>query len=120
MSDVQTISSNLLWHCQGSSIYHTSDATSKLLETVKTNLPRIDFKIRIDGTGYIVPLEKMDRNGWAIDDVGRVVFVFGEEIYFQRYMMGTRIMRSQLNRHCLSWYQLYDDEAISITEQLEK
>ncbi len=80
----------------------------KLLEAVVILLPKLELPIDVATTGYIELLPEFELedyvlgDGWCKDLAGRIVFVYEETLYFQRYQGGEVIMYGHLSKACFS------------------
>jgi hypothetical protein len=101
------------WHTHGNANMFKNDENRNVLDLVKQRLPRIELPIYIGSTGYIElsTFINTHANCWCTDQLGRVVFVVDDVLYFQRYENGDRIMKGPLSKTCFN--DLCDQEDIA-------
>jgi hypothetical protein len=102
------------WHTHGPSFLNSSqynDLNNRVFEQVKTKLENKKLPIYIGNTGYIHISEHNNsyENGWCLDDINRLVFIFNNKLYFQRYETGGPIMCRSLT-HDLGFESLTEEE----------
>ena len=114
------------WHTAGPSFISSpssyNDLNNQVYETVRNKLEKKQLPIYIGDTGYIHMNNQEGNenieNGWRLDEVNRIVFIFNNQLYFQRYENGGPIMcRSLVND--LGFNTLSQEEKVTLISQLE-
>lgn len=74
-----------------------------LLEAME-KLPQGELPIHVGSTGYIHLNEQLTTfpNSWCYDELNRVVFIFNNVLYFQRYETRGPVMHNPLSANCFN------------------
>ena len=89
------------WHTRGLGEESTMDPLCKL---ATEKLPRLVLPVHVGNTGYIHLSSDVKEfpNSWCVDDLNRVVFIFDNVLYFQRYETGGPVMHNHLSKRCFN------------------
>lgn len=90
------------WHYLGGHSMINEDR-KKIIDHLVSILPLREFEtvpIYVGWTGYIEGEKELKPDGVyrTVDPVGRNVFIINDMLYFQRYVLGTCIMKGPLKR----------------------
>ena len=105
------------WHTRG--LGNTSQV-DPLCRLAMEKLPRMVLPVHVGNTGYIHLNSdtKEFPNSWCVDDLNRVVFIFNNVLYFQRYESSGPIMHNPLSKRCFNEV-LRTEQQAKILSQLE-
>ena len=89
------------WHTRG---LGNESQLDPLCQLAMEKLPRMVLPVHIGNTGYIHLNSETKEfpNSWCVDDMNRVVFIFNNVLYFQRYETSGPIMHNPLSKRCFN------------------
>ncbi len=99
-----------------------NDPDESFLRAIKTQVPKVDFEVKIGSTGYVTwpKADALPSRGWTTDEIGRLVAVIDGKRYFQRYTNNCKMLTNQHLIYPDSFYSMESKDKMELIYRIQR